>query len=59
MESTFAVQQHIQNLIRKDPSDIKSIVDVPEGQDKNLWRYELLRYVLRMKKDPLTSLDAI
>ncbi|TPX63396.1 hypothetical protein SpCBS45565_g06671 [Spizellomyces sp. 'palustris'] len=45
MESTFSVQQYIQNMVRNDASDVKKIVEVPEGQDRDLWRYELLRQV--------------
>ncbi|KAJ3162662.1 hypothetical protein HDU86_003635 [Geranomyces michiganensis] len=45
IESSFLAQQYIQSLVRKDPSAIKDIVDVPEGQDANLWRYEHLRQI--------------
>ncbi|TPX60296.1 hypothetical protein PhCBS80983_g01865 [Powellomyces hirtus] len=45
IESTFLAQQYIQGLIRKDASAIKEIVEVPESQDRDLWRYEHLRQI--------------
>lgn len=38
-----AVQQYIQQLIRKDPSDVEAILDPPPGQDDASWKYEHLR----------------
>lgn len=43
MESTLAVQQYIQQLIRKDPSNVDEILNPPEGQDVESWKYEHLR----------------
>jgi len=43
MNSTCAVQQYIQLLIKRNPEDIKTIVTCPEGQDPNVWQYEHLR----------------
>ena len=43
MDSTFAVQQYIQQLIRADPSDITTILNTPEGTDEVVWQYEHLR----------------
>lgn len=43
MESTLAVQQYIQQLIRKDPSNVDDILNPPEGQDVESWKYEHLR----------------
>ena len=39
----FAVQQHIQQLIRKDYKDIDLILEAPNGQDEAAWKYEHLR----------------
>ena len=39
----FPVQQYIQQLIRKDPSDVEAILDPPPGQDDASWKYEHLR----------------
>lgn len=43
MDSTLAVQQYIQQLIKKDPSNIEAILTMPEGQDEGVWKYEHLR----------------
>lgn len=32
MEGTFSVQQYIQQCIRKDPSDVESILECPEAR---------------------------
>ncbi|KAI8816401.1 Mob1/phocein [Fimicolochytrium jonesii] len=45
VESTFPAQEYIQNLIRKDPADLKKIVEVPAGQDRDVWQYEHLRQI--------------
>lgn len=43
MESTLAVQQYIQQLIRNDPSNVDEILNPPDGQDVESWKYEHLR----------------
>ncbi|RWS30262.1 MOB-like protein phocein [Leptotrombidium deliense] len=43
MDSTVAVQQFIQQTIRKDPSNITNILTPPEGQEEGAWKYEHLR----------------
>ena len=43
MDSTIAVQQFIQQTIRKDPSNIDEILNAPEGQEEGGWKYEHLR----------------
>lgn len=43
MESPLAVQQYIQQLIRRDPSKIDDILQEPEGQDLGAWKIEHLR----------------
>lgn len=43
MDSPLATQQYIQQLIRKDPSDIDEILKLPEGQDLGAWKIEHLR----------------
>ncbi len=42
-DSTIAVQQFIQQTIRKDPSNISVILNPPEGQEEGSWKYEHLR----------------
>lgn len=46
MDGTLAVQQYIQQQIRKDPSNIDVILTPPESQDEGVWKYEHLRYLL-------------
>lgn len=43
MDSTLAVQQYIQQLIRRDHTDIDAILHMPAGQDEGVWKYEQLR----------------
>ncbi|XP_054167008.1 MOB-like protein phocein [Oppia nitens] len=43
MDSTIAVQQFIQQTIRKDPANIDEILMAPEGQEEGGWKYEHLR----------------
>lgn len=43
MDSTLAVQQYIQQQIRKDPANIDLILTPPDSQDEGVWKYEHLR----------------
>uniref|UniRef100_A0A5K3F174 MOB-like protein phocein n=1 Tax=Mesocestoides corti TaxID=53468 RepID=A0A5K3F174_MESCO len=43
VDSTLAVQQFIQQLIRKDFRNVDAILTPPEGQDQGVWKYEHLR----------------
>ena len=43
MDSTVAVQQLIQQSIRRDPSQVEQILTPPEGQEDGSWKYEHLR----------------
>jgi len=43
MDSTLAVQQYIQQTIRRDPQDVEVILTAPETQDEGVWKYEHLR----------------
>ncbi|KAI9304644.1 Mob1/phocein [Cunninghamella echinulata] len=45
LDSSFNVQEYLQQLIRKDRSDIKYIVELPDSVDKQVWQYEHLRQV--------------
>ena len=44
MDSTLAVQQYIQQMIKKDPSNVEQILLGPESHDEDVWKYEHLRY---------------
>lgn len=54
MDSTLAVQQFIQQTIRRDPANLEAILKMPEAQDEGVWKYEHLRYI---KKIVLSSKD--
>ena len=43
MDSTIAVQQFIQQKIRKDPADVDEILTPPKGQELGIWKYEHMR----------------
>ncbi|PVD30822.1 hypothetical protein C0Q70_10097 [Pomacea canaliculata] len=43
MDSTLAVQQFIQQAIRRDVSKVEEILTPPDGQDEGVWKYEHLR----------------
>lgn len=43
MESTLAVQQFIQQIIKKNPNDVDTILKSPDQQDEGVWKYEHLR----------------
>lgn len=43
MDSTLAVQQIIQQSIRRDVGDVDAILRAPETQDEGVWKYEHLR----------------
>lgn len=43
MDSTLVVQQFIQQLIRREPSNVELILTMPDGQDEGVWKYEHLR----------------
>ena len=45
MDSTLAVQQYIQQQIRREPSNIDLILTPPEAQDEGVWKYEHLRLI--------------
>lgn len=55
MDSTLAVQQYIQQLIKKDPSSVELILTMPEAQDEGVWKYEHLRYELRCESTATVS----
>jgi len=58
MESTLAVQQYIQQSIRKDVTNIDHILNPPEGQDEGVWKYEQLRQFCLELNDICVKLQA-
>ncbi|RKP03109.1 hypothetical protein CXG81DRAFT_9961, partial [Caulochytrium protostelioides] len=45
--SIFAAQEHIDALIRVDPTDVRALVERPADQDPEAWQFEHLRIVCR------------
>ncbi|KAG2232489.1 hypothetical protein INT48_007402 [Thamnidium elegans] len=45
LESSFNVQEYLQQLIRLDCSHVQYIVQLPENVDDDVWQYEHLRQV--------------
>eukprot|EP00033_Pygsuia_biforma_P003221 GCRY01003533.1.p1 GENE.GCRY01003533.1~~GCRY01003533.1.p1 ORF type:complete len:212 (+),score=15.93 GCRY01003533.1:109-744(+) len=43
IQGTFAAEEYLDELLFQDPGNINKILSVPEGVDKSLWQYELLR----------------
>eukprot|EP01137_Pigoraptor_chileana_P028417 Opistho-2@12357 len=43
METVLAVQQYIRQTIKRDRKNLAAILELPEGQDSDLWQYEHLR----------------
>lgn len=46
MDSVLDTQQYIQQLIRRDPADIDTLLALPEGRDPLAWRYEHFRQIV-------------
>ena len=51
MDSTLAVQQFIQQMVRRNPAAVDAILTAPEQQDEGVWKYEHLRSVGREHGD--------
>ena len=43
MDTTLVLEQYIQQLIRRDPADIDTIITLPENYDDVIWQYEHMR----------------
>lgn len=43
MDSTLAVQQYIQQAIKREFRNIDELLQPPEGQDEGVWKYEHIR----------------
>uniref|UniRef100_A0A1I8FII8 MOB kinase activator-like 2 n=1 Tax=Macrostomum lignano TaxID=282301 RepID=A0A1I8FII8_9PLAT len=51
----LTVQQYIQQLTKADPSNVDLILNPPEGQDINVWKYETPQTVLYGVERPWLS----
>ncbi|KAL6059397.1 MOB member 4, phocein [Balamuthia mandrillaris] len=47
MEGPLAVEEYLQQLIRRDPSAIQQLMVVPAGVSKDVWIYEHLRQLVK------------
>ncbi|KAI9277580.1 Mob1/phocein [Sporodiniella umbellata] len=45
LDSSFNVQEYLQQLIRADCSNVEHLVELPENVEKDIWQYEHLRQV--------------
>ncbi|CAO3696272.1 hypothetical protein G6F70_003616 [Rhizopus microsporus] len=45
LDSSFSVQEYLQQLIRQDCSNVQRIVELPESVERDIWQYEHLRQV--------------
>ncbi|KAI8365385.1 Mob1/phocein [Radiomyces spectabilis] len=45
LDSSFNVQEYLQQLIRQDKNNIDLLIAVPESVDQEIWQYEHLRQV--------------
>merc|ERR1711879_337191 len=59
MDGTLAVQQHLQQVINKDKSDIKNLLELPKNQDEAVWKYEHLRQFTMELGNLVVLLDGV
>ncbi|KAJ8663639.1 hypothetical protein O0I10_000887 [Lichtheimia ornata] len=45
LDSSFAVQEYLQQLIRQDRNNVERLIELPESVDREVWQYEHLRQV--------------
>ncbi|KAI8060742.1 hypothetical protein BC940DRAFT_311465 [Gongronella butleri] len=45
LDSSFHVQEYLQQLIRQDHTNVDTLVEIPESVDRQVWQYEHLRQV--------------
>ncbi|GAB5589860.1 hypothetical protein Unana1_04760 [Umbelopsis nana] len=57
IESSFSVQEYLQQLIREDYTDINRLIDLPEGVDGEIWQYEHLRQLCLQLNYLIPSLE--
>lgn len=57
MESSLSVQQYIQQLARRNPSDVAALVTLPDSVDEKLWQYEHLRQFCMELNDLAVALE--
>ncbi len=46
MESSLCIQQHIQQLLRRKPSDVEAVLKLPKNTDVLVWQYEHVRTII-------------
>ncbi|ORX46056.1 putative cell cycle-associated protein [Hesseltinella vesiculosa] len=45
LDSSFHVQEYLQQLIRQDHTNINTLIEIPDSVDRQVWQYEHLRQV--------------
>lgn len=45
LDSPFALQEYLQDLIRNDPTNVERHIELPDDQDPEVWQYEHLRAI--------------
>ncbi|KAI9280273.1 Mob1/phocein [Umbelopsis sp. AD052] len=58
IESSFSVQEYLQQLLREDYTDIQRVIDLPEGIDAEIWQYEHLRQLCLQLNYLIPGLDS-
>lgn len=56
MDSTFAIQQFIQQNLPKTPTKVDASITCPSGQDEESWQYETMRQLCIDMNDLITRL---
>merc|ERR1712137_4868 len=59
MDGTLSVQQHLQQVITKDKSDIQTLLELPKNQDEAVWKYEHLRQFTMELGNLVVMLDGV
>ncbi len=57
IESSLAIQEFLQQLVRENPADVASLVNLPESVDEKLWQYEHLRQFCLELNDLAVALE--
>jgi hypothetical protein len=59
MNTTLALEQFIQQTVRKDPADIEAIIACPDSADDSIWQYEQIRYISPLWKFLFSASSAL
>jgi len=59
MDGTLAVQQHLQQVINRDKSDMQTLLELPKNQDEAVWKYEHMRQFTMELGNLIALLDGV